>query len=181
MFYRHYPDLPQRLRETILQDGLTTELYSRMQRIIREQQFDFREFAYSERERSYECELDGYSFRLVHNSRHWRQILQGIHSPHGKHPDFGTRFPQNGVVRMAMFAGGKAIATIELSAIATLHWNSSGFIDEHAFHAAKLRIAFLHWLKWTGLWQKYGPYHAEDYEYLMQETEARPLGQSECV
>ena len=171
LFFHYYPDLPASIRDSVLKEGFPVSVHNDMVRIINQKKLDWPEFTYSEEERSYECEIDGYAFRLVYNSETYHSLMKemGVHQPNY------VTLSDNGALRMAIYKNGQAAAYFELHAIAKLKLNSSGFRYEHCLHSASIRMVFLRWLKWTGLWKEYGPYFEEDYEILRENVAVNPL------
>ena len=171
LFFHHFPELPEAIRKKIVTEGLTLEVHNEMVRIINRKKLEWPEFTYSDEERGYECEIDGYCFRLIYNSEQYHSVKQNL--------DFfstnRTDLPDCGVVRMAIYKGTKPVAYFELHGIALLMVKNHGSIYDDCLRDASVRVAFLHWLKWTGLWEHYGPYYEEDYEVLQEDVIANPV------
>lgn len=69
--YREFPNLSRTLRQDVLQHGISAELHNRIVNAINDQKLQIPEFPYTEQEQGYECEIDGYTFRLLHSSEEY--------------------------------------------------------------------------------------------------------------
>ena len=172
LFFHHYPQLPESIREKVMQEGLTLDVHNEIVRIINQKKLAWPEFTYSEKELAYECEIDGHDFRLIRNSEQYHSVMQNMGF-------YNTNtlidLPNNGIVRMAIYKGEKPVAYFELQGIALLMEKSNGSIYRDCIRNASTRTAFLHWLKWTGLSENYGPYYEEDYEILQEDVTVSPV------
>ena len=172
LFFHHFPELPEAIRKKIVTEGLTLEVHNEMVRIINRKKLEWPEFTYSEKELAYECEIDGHDFRLIRNSEQYHSVMQNMGF-------YNTNtlidLPNNGIVRMAIYKGEKPVAYFELQGIALLMEKSNGSIYRDCIRNASTRTAFLHWLKWTGLSENYGPYYEEDYEILQEDVTVSPV------
>ena len=169
--YRKFPKLPEHLRQDILQHGISTEIHNRIVNVLNEQKTRASEFFYTEREQGYECEIDGYTFHLLHSSEEYFREKQRAG---GGNSATRTLAYCRGMLLVAIGRHGKTVACFQLF---------QGILEEFysVLHArkepsdAKLRIAFLHWLHWTGLEKDYHGFFEDDFPYLEQEVTAKPL------
>ena len=169
LFFHNFPDLPENVRDRVLKEGLTLDVHNEMMRICKQKKLASPEFTYSDKERRYECRIDGYDFRLIRSSESYWSVMQEL----GFYNTNRTALPDNGIVRMTICKEDKPVAYFELHGIALLMKKSDGSFYNNCLRDADIRIAFLHWLKWTGLWEGYGPYYEEDYEILQEDVTAQ--------
>lgn len=172
LFFHHYPQLPESIREKVMQEGLTLDLHNEIVRIINQKKLAWPEFTYSEKELAYECEIGGYAFRLIRNSEQYHSVMQNMGFYCTKTL---IELPDSGIMRMAIYKGEKPVAYFELHGIALMMQKSNGSSYDNCLRNASVRVSFLHWLKWTGLLENYGPYYEEDYEILQEDVTVSPV------
>ena len=174
IFYNNFPDIPKELRQQIREEGPKLELHNEMIRSINKKKLGLPDFTYSEKQRGYACMIDGYEFRLIRTSEEFHSIMVRL-----KCIGVSSAFPSlndDGILRIGVFRKGRALACLILHGILkAIIGHAGGGIYQHLLYRSGLRIAILHWLKWTGLHERYGPYYESDYEFLDQEVHAEPL------
>ena len=176
-FCRHYTDIPLEIRHNILQEGPTPDSEAMIADAVKDAgRKDF--FSHTAAQKAYACEIDGFEFRLISSSDEFRIIMNAESYRHI--PD-APSFKDDGILRMGMFRQGCPVACIVLHSTFRIIHNCSGGAYGHALHSACIRIAVLHWLKWTGLYKNYGPYFESDYEFLTQNVIAKPLPESSHI
>ena len=170
LFCHNYSDLSTTFRDDLLREGLTVEMHNRMIRKINEKAIGKPDFSYSAAEKRYECRIGDYTFRLIKNNTDYRAVLAAAAIDNHNCLDQ----PDNGVLRVAMYKNEKIVAVILLSGAAKFVYDLhlGGY---HELQEANLRIAYLRWMNWTGLYKKHGLFYEEDYPYLMEEVHAEPL------
>lgn len=171
LFFHHFPEFTQDFKDRVVLEGLTLDVHNAMVRIINQKKLAWPEFTYSEKEKGYECEIGGYEFHLINNSETYYSLMREL----GIGNVVQSTLPDSGILRVAVLKDGKGVACLELHSIAVMKHPSRNPIYDYCLREASLRIAYLHWLKWTGLWENYGPYYEEDYEILQEDVKANPL------
>ena len=171
LFCHNYPDLSAALRDDLLREGLTVEMHNRMIRRVNEKAIGKPDFSYSPEEKRYECRIGDYTFRLIESNTDFRAVLAAAEIYGGN--NFLNQ-PDNGILRVAMYKNGKAVAVILLSGVSKLIYDLH-LCGCHELQEASLRIAYLRWMNWTGLYKKHGLFYEEDYPYLTEEVHAEPL------
>ena len=106
---------------------------------------------------AYEASVDGYEFRLQE-----AEVKQGT---------------WDGVIRLGIYSEGQMFARLLLDSVFRIE-QRTGLRYEQQLRKAGIRIAVLHWLKLTGLAERFGPYFPGDYAYLAEESEEKPLSQA---
>ena len=176
-FYNNYPDIPSEMRQIIIDRGLTIETENAMIDAINKRKLNCPDFTYTDEQESYVCEIDGYEFRLIYSSDELHSIWKRLFSSNS------YTFPaikNDGVLRIAVFRQGHLEACLLAHSIIKIIYNERDLSGcGRQFQAVSVRIAVLHWLKWTGLYKSYGPYFESDYEFLDQEVQAKPLPKSD--
>lgn len=172
VFHRCFLDMPEELLEKVLREGLTIDCHNQMICLANEELLGQRPFSYNDEEEGYECRIGEYTFRLIRDYAEFRAMASKVHN-------IGNWFnaPQldDGTLRVSMHKHGQPIAIILLHGIARLFCAGSSGTSSEALVAAPTRIAYLRWMKWTGLYKKYEPFYAEDYEILSEDVHAEPL------
>ena len=171
LFCHNYPDLSAALRDDLLREGLTVEMHNRMIRRVNEKAIGKPDFSYSPEEKRYECRIGDYTFRLIESNTDFRAVLAAAEIYGGN--NFLNQ-PDNGILRVAMYKNGRAVAVILLSGVSKLIYDLH-LCGCHELQEASLRIAYLRWMNWTGLYKKHGLFYEEDYPYLTEEVHAEPL------
>lgn len=172
LFASYYPDLPPDFKEHLGKEGFSRDVHNEMVRIINKKKLDWPEFTYSEKEMGYECEIDGFSFRLIYSNDTYQTVMEGIDTCR---PGRNTVLPDNGTLRVAIYNDGRVVAYMELHGIIRLIMYRDAVQSRSSFRSASIHMACLHWLKWTGLWKNYGPYYEEDLIVLSEEVQAKPI------
>ena len=171
-FYHHYPDIPLDIRLGLLENGLSPDSEDIVMKAINERKNSEPDFHYTEEQKAYACEIDGFEFRLISYSAEFLGLMK---TAHYSSPPNSPTLKDDGALRLGIFRQGRLIACLMLHGSIQVIRNHSGYIHEHTISSAALRTALLHWLKWTGLYKSYGPYYESDHEILAQTVEARPL------
>ncbi|WP_028128962.1 hypothetical protein [Selenomonas sp. AE3005] len=172
LFFNYYPDLPSEWKDRLGKEGFSMNVHNEMVHIINNEKLDWPEFIYSEKQVGYECEIDGFSFRLIYNNDAYQTIMGELVF---NFPGKDTVLPDVGILRVAVYKDGRVVAYIELHGIAKIIMHNDALQARSSFCSASIRVAFLHWLKWTGLWEKYGPYYEDDLIVLDEEVQAKPI------
>ena len=171
LFY-NFPIIPVPWRKRILSSPLTEELYAELLAVVDAEKKQRCTFHYPPEIEACEGMVDGFEFRLVRNSDEFIRIRRAITS-------FGNPksplLDGDGVVRLGIYRNGELGGLLTLQGIFKIYCNNGGGIYEHMLLTAGLRIAVLHWLKATGLYQGYGPYFSTDYAYLSEDVQLLPL------
>ncbi len=90
-----------------------------------------------------------------------RMIALSKEKAHGQ-PEFSygptekAKWNIDGILRVAMYRGKEPVAVIILDGQAKLLFDVNCSSDGTKLKSANTRIAFLRWMKWTGLYKKYG-------------------------
>lgn len=176
-FYNNYPDIPLEIRQIIIDRGLTIETENAMIDAINKRKLNWPDFFYTDEQEGYACEIDGYEFRLIYSSDEFHSLCKRmLYSKSSMFPSIKN----DGVLRIAVFRQGHLEACLLLHSIIKIIYNETCLSAYgHRFLPVSVRIAVLHWLKWTGLYKSYGPYFESDHEYLDQEVQAKPLPESD--
>ena len=171
-FYNCWRDMPDTMRSDLLREGLTENMQNRMIALAKEKANGRPEFSYGPTEKAYECRIGDYTFRLVDNRAKIHSLLRETGSF-----DWGNQLGarDNGILRVAMFREKEPVAVIILDGQAKLLFDVNCSSDGTKLKSANTRIAFLRWMKWTGLYKKYEPFHEADYAYLREDVHAEPL------
>lgn len=171
-FYNCWRDMPDTMRSDLLWEGLTENMQNRMIALSKENAQGQPEFLYGPTEKSYECRIGDYTFRLIGNRAKLHSLLRETGSFDSGN-QLGAR--DNGILRVAMYRGKEPVAVIILDGQAKLLFDVNYRTDGTELKSANTRIAFLRWMKWTGLYKKYGPFYETDYAYLREDVHAEPL------
>ena len=176
-FYNNYPDIPLEIRQIIIDRGLTIETENAIIDAINKRKLNWPDFFYTDEQEGYACEIDGYEFRLIYSSDEFHSICKKMLY---SNPSMSPAIKNDGVLRIAVFRQGHPEACLLVHSIIKIIYNERGLsIYGHRFQPVSVRIAVLHWLKWTGLYKSYGPYFESDYEFLDHEVQAKPLPKSD--
>ena len=174
-FYHYYPDIPAEIRQRILAEGCSLEMENTMIDAINKRKLNWPDFFYTEEEKQYACRIGDFEFKLIYTSEEFHSLMRIILSCH---PSMFPSLKDDGVLRVAVLKEGRNVACLLVHKIVKTIIHHSGGVYDSAFYEADIRTAVLRWLKWTGLYKKYGPYYESDYEILDQEVEAEPLQES---
>lgn len=171
-FYNCWRDMPDTMRSDLLWEGLTDNMQKRMIALSKEKAHGQPEFSYGPTEKAYECRIGDYTFRLVDSRAKLHSLLRETGSF-----DWGNQLGarDNGILRVAMYRGKEPVAVIILDGQAKLLFDVNCSSDGTKLKSANTRIAFLRWMKWTGLYKKYGPFYETDYAYLRKDVHAEQL------
>ena len=170
-FFLYYTDLPKTLRDDILREGLTLENHNRMIAAANRVRLEA-VYTYSPEAKDYECQIDGYSFRLMRSSGQIRSFMCRRNS--GSAGD-GILYKDDGSLRFGLYRDGAPVAMIMLRGSMRILYDGRRHQYEQSLAEAAIYIACLHWLKWTGLYRRYEPFPMEDYMYLDEDVKAEPL------
>jgi hypothetical protein len=174
-FYHYYPDIPAEIRQRILAEGCSLEMENTMIDAINKRKLNWPDFFYTEEEKQYACRIGDFEFKLIYTSEEFHSLMRIILSCP---PSIFPSLKDDGVLRVAVLKEGRNVACLLVHKIVKTIIHHSGGVYDSAFYEADIRTAVLRWLKWTGLYKKYGPYYESDYEILDQEVEAEPLQES---
>lgn len=171
-FYDCWRDMPDTMRSDLLWEGLTENMQNRMIALSKEIANGQPEFSYGPTEKAYECKIGDYTFRLVGTRAKLHSLLRETGTF-----DWGSQLGarDNGILRVAIYRGKEPVAVIILDGQAKLLFDVNCNSDGTKLKSANTRIAFLRWMKWTGLYKKYEPYYETDYAYLREDVHAEPL------
>ena len=171
-FYDCWRDMPDTMRSDLLWEGLTENMQNRMIALSKEKAQGQPEFSYGPKEKAYECRIGDYTFRLINNRAKLHSLLRETGSF-----DWGNQLGarDNGILRVAMYREKEPVAVIILDGQAKLLFNVNCCSDGTDLKSAHTRIAFIRWMKWTGLYKKYEPFYEADYAYLREDVHAEPL------
>ena len=172
VFHRCFLNMPEELFGKVLRDGLTINCHNQMIFLANEEILRQRPFSYSGDAEKCECRIGEYTFRLIRDCAEFRAIASKVHNM-GNWSN--APLLDDGTLRVSMHKHGQPIAIILLHGIARLFCAGSSGTSGDALVAAPVRIAYLRWMKWTGLYKKYEPFYAEDYEILSEDVHAEPL------
>lgn len=172
VFYGCWPDMPDTMRSDLLREGLTEKMHNRMIRLANEKGLGRPDFSYPPEAKGYECRIGDYVFRLIDSRAELHSLLWEVGVLDWE-KQLGAR--DNGILRVAMYRKEKIAAVIILDGQANLRFDGHYNEDNTKLQSAQIRIAFLRWLKWTGLYQKYEPFYETDYAYLREDVRAEPL------
>ena len=174
LFHEYYPELPTSIKDSVIEEGISVDVHNSMVDIINPKKLAWPEFTYTEEVERYECIIDRYAFCLIRSSEQYRVARGDMW--HGNTNE--SIIPNNGIIRMviyhSLYEKEKPLAYIEINGIVDV-WLTNDMSIRTELRTASIRIAILHWLKWTGLWKDYGPYHEEDYYYLEEDVAPEPL------
>lgn len=174
-FRSHYPDIPLDMRSRIIKEGIFPDSEALIMKAVNQRKHQEPDFHYTEEQKGYSCVIDGFEFRLIYYSDEFLGLLKTAHYHYSSN---SPSLKDDGMLRLGIFRQGRLVCCLMLHGIIQDICNiPGGFIHEHAMASAALRIAILHWLKWTGLYKNYGPYYESNWEILSQEVEAKPLSQ----
>ena len=172
-FYNYYPDISADMRQKILTEGCGLEVENAMIDAINKRKLNWPDFFYTEEEQRYACKIGDFEFKLIHTSEEFHAIMRIILSCS---PLMHPSIKNDGVLRVAVLKAGRNVACLLVHKIVkTIIQHNGGGIYDSSFYEADIRTAVLRWLKWTGLYKKYGPYYESDYEVLDQDVEAEPI------
>ena len=175
-FYNYYPDISANIRQKILTEGFGPEVESAMIDAINKRKLNWPDFFYTEEEERYACKIGDFEFKLIHTSEEFHALMRIILSCS---PPMYPSIKNDGVLRVAVLKEGRNVACLLVHKIVkTIIHHSDGIYDS-SLYEADIRTAVLRWLKWTGLYKKYGPYYESDYEILDQEVEAEKVWKPE--
>lgn len=171
-FYDCWRDMSDTMQTDLLQEGLTENMQNRMIALSKEKANGQPEFFYGSTEKAYECRIGDYTFRLVDSRAKLHSLLRETGTF-----DWGNQLGarDNGILRVAIYRGKEPIAVIILDGQAKLLFDVNCSTDGTELRSANTRVAFLRWMKWTGLYKKYGPFYETDYAYLREDVHAEPL------
>lgn len=172
VFHRFFLELPESLLEQILRDGLTLKLHNKMISHANETSLGGQPFSYDDRANGYECRMGEYSFRLIRDQVDFRAVASKVGNVvcWNKAPLY-----DDGTLRVVMERHGRPVALIMLHGTARLFCAGTSGCFSEALVAARIRIAYLRWMKWTGLYKRYEPFYAEDYDILSEDVHAEPF------
>ena len=172
-FYNYYPDISADMRQKILTEGCGLEVENAMIDAINKRKLNWPDFFYTEEEQRYACKIGDFEFKLIHTSEEFHALMRIILSCS---PLMHPSIKNDGVLRVAVLKAGRNVACLLVHKIVkTIIQHNGGGIYDSSFYEADIRTAVLRWLKWTGLYKKYGPYYESDYEVLDQDVEAEPI------
>lgn len=172
LFYHYFLDIPTALKDRIMREGFSLEVHNEMIRSVNENIINPPELTYTEEEQSYECEIDNYEFRLIHDRNEYYSL--SMYCWFGR-PMALKPLINDGTLRIGIYRGGKAQAYFEHKTNAPLNSHTLGLRYPQLKISDSLRNAFLHFLKRTGLYEKYAVKRDEDMEIFREEVSLNPL------
>ena len=162
----NYLNLSNELRHDILENGLNAVTCQLINEEVKKIGFT-EKITYTANQLSYQCEIDGFIFRLLTSGEAfykgcypYSQVIRG-HSV------------CDGMLLVGIYKGEKLKACFELLQGVVERFEPKS--HSPGLNEAKIWIAFLHWLKWTGLAEEYWNADEDDICYLEDEVVGKPL------
>lgn len=169
-FRRYFDDIPQSVKDKLFRQGPTADIYDEIAIIVRDIESRTPDRSFSEEERSLECKIGGYAFRLLTS----RAISEQIFSRR-QHVYPSAEFDDETATTIGIEKNGVYLGIISVKGkIATSRLLPYWFCPDE-ISIAKIRIAYLQWMLHNGFAEPY-PSNSDCRRALAQELPVEPLG-----
>lgn len=167
-FRRYFADIPQTVKDKLFRQGPTADIYDEIAIIVRDIESRTPDRSISEEERSLECRIGGYNFRLLTSLAVRKRIFFGTHVYPAAEFDDGTT-AMIGVEKNGVYLGIISVEDKVANSRLLPYWFCPDEIS-----LAKIRIAYLRWMLHNGLSEAYSG-NDDCRRALVQELPVEPL------
>ena len=157
-----YLRLPKKIRQRILEQGLSPQICFDIQETLKNQQRRIANIPYSKKELSYEGHVDRYEFRLLKSGEDYKETRRNIGS--GGYYEAQPAVCA-GMLLVGIYENNRAVACFMLIQGILEEFYPECFLKP-TLKDARLHIAFLHWLEQTGLREEFCNLYEDDLSYL---------------